>query len=200
MRRYFYHVKVNQVIQFMTFSDIMMMSGWGLINPILAIFISQQVHGGSVILAGIASTTYLLIKSTLQIPIARMIDMKKGEKDDYRVMVAGSLFISLSAFLFIFVREPWQVIAVQVVGGVGAALSFPSWQAIFTRHIDKSEEGLEWSLYFTAVDLGGALSAALGGFIASYFGYKNLFFIVGIFSLVGTAFLAGITRKLKKRG
>lgn len=200
MKRYFYHVRVNQVIQFMTYSDILMMSGWGLINPILAIFISEQVNGGSVILAGVASTTYLLIKSILQIPVARMIDIKRGEWDDYWVMIVGSLFITLSAFMFIFVREPWQVIAAQVVGGIGGAFSFPSWQAIFTRHIDKREEGLEWSIYFTAVDLGGALSAALGGFIASYFGYKSLFLVVGLMSLAGTLFLAGITRKLKKRG
>lgn len=177
-----------------------MMSGWGLINPILAIFISEQVHGGTVILAGIASTTYLLIKSILQIPIARFIDLKRGEWDDYWVMIMGSLFIAASAFIFIFVTEPWHVIFAQVVGGIGGALSFPSWQAIFTRHIDKREEGLEWSVYFTAVDLGGALSAALGGFIAAYFGYKSLFVVVTLMSLLGTAFLAGITHRLKKSG
>lgn len=199
VKRYFYHVKVNQVIQFMTYSDILLLTGWGLVLPIIAVFITDQIEDGSLVLAGIASTTYLLVKSVFQIPVARYIDLKKGEWDDFWIMVIGSLCISLAAFLYIFATLPIHVIAIQVIYGVGGALSFPSWQAIFTRHIDKSEEGLEWSLYFTATDLGGALAASIGGFVASFYGYRTLFVVVGIMSLVGTAFLAGTTHKLKKR-
>lgn len=31
-------LKISRVVQFLTYSDIMMLSGWGLINPILAVF------------------------------------------------------------------------------------------------------------------------------------------------------------------
>jgi DHA1 family quinolone resistance protein-like MFS transporter len=114
-------------------------------------------------------------------------------------MIAGSLIITLSAFLYVFISLPWQVIAVQVLYGIGGALSYPSWLAIFTRHVDKGEEGFEWSLYFTTTDLGAALTAGLGGLMAATFGYKFLFVIVGILSFFGTVFLAGVTRELKKQ-
>ena len=191
---------MNRVIEFLTLSDMLMLSGWGLITPIIAVFFTEQVEGGSVALAGLASTVYFLVKSFLQIPVARFIDSRRGEWDDYWIMIIGSLIISLSAFLYIFVKVPWQVVAVQVVYGIGGALSYPSWLAIFTRHIDKSEEGFEWSLYTTATDLGAALTAGLGGLMVSFFGYNLVFALVGIFSLGGTAFLAGVTRSLKKRG
>jgi len=48
----------------------MMLSGWGLINPILAVFISEQVVGGGVELAGMAATVYFVVKSVVQIPVA----------------------------------------------------------------------------------------------------------------------------------
>jgi len=199
VKKYFYRVRINSVIQFLTYSDILMLSGWGLVSPIIAVFFTDNIVGGSIVLAGLASTVYLLTKSILQVPVARYIDLKKGEKDDYWIMIVGSSTIAISAFLFAFITLPWQVIAVQIIYGIGGALSFPSWQAIFTRHIDKSEEGLEWSLYFTATDLGGALTAGLGGFLAAAFGYRILFVLVGILSILGTLFLAGVTPKLRKR-
>lgn len=191
-------LQVNKVIEYLTFSDIMVLSGWGLVSPILAVFFTEQVKGGTVALAGLASTVYFLTKSIVQIPVARFIDSKRGEWDDYWVMVFGGLVISISAFLYIFVQYPWQVIAVQIVYGLGGALAYPAWLAIFTRHVDAHKEGFEWSFYYTATDLGSALTAGLGGFLAAAYGYNLVFVIVGLTSLLGTAFLAGIVRDIKR--
>lgn len=198
-KRFFVGLKVNKVIEFLTLSDILMMSGWGLITPIIAVFFTEQIEGGSVALAGLASTAYFFVKSVLQIPVARYIDERKGEWDDFWVMIAGSLIISLSPFLYIFINLPWQVIAVQVFYGIGGVLSYPAWLAIFTRHVDTGKEGYEWSIYYTTTDLGAAFTAGLGGLLAANFGYDFVFLAVGILSIFGTIFLAGITRKLKKR-
>ena len=197
-KKLFVGLKVNRVIEFMTLADVLMLSGWGLITPIIAVFFTEQVKGGSVALAGLASTTYFLVKSIFQIPVARIIDMRKGEWYDYRVMITGSLIITTSAFLYTLVSLPWHVIAVQVLYGLGGALTYPSWLAIFTRHVDRKETGFEWSLYYTATDLGAAFTAGLGGLLAATFGYNLVFVIVGTLSFLGTLFLAGITKELKK--
>ena len=198
-KRLFVGLKVNKVIEFLTLSDILMMSGWGLITPIIAVFFTEQVRGGSVALAGLASTVYFLTKSFMQIPVARFIDLRRGEWDDYWIMITGSLIISLSAFLYIFVRLPWHVVLVQMVYGLGGSLSYPSWLAIFTRHVDRKQEGFEWSLYYTTTDLGAALTAGLGGLLAANFGYQLVFIIVGVASLWGTAFLGIMAHDFKKR-
>lgn len=195
----FKDVKINPVVKFLTYSDILMMSGWGLIAPIMAVFITEQIPGGSVEIAGLAATIYFLVKSFLQVPIARYIDKKKGENDDFNVMVVGSLLITLSAFLYLWVKSPFQLYLVQILYGIGGALSYPSWLALFTRHVDKHEEGLEWSLYYTTTDLGAALTAGLGGLIAGSFGYNYVFIAVGLSSLFGTLFLFGIRNYLWKK-
>src|SRR3989344_1789960 len=118
-KKLFVGLEVNRVIEFMTLADVLMLSGWGLITPIIAVFFTEQVEGGSIALAGLASTVYFLVKSFIQIPVARFIDMRRGEWDDFWTMIAGYLIISLSAFLYIFVRQPWQVIVVQLIYGVG---------------------------------------------------------------------------------
>lgn len=190
---------INAVVQFLTYSDILMMSGWGLVLPIISVFFSGQIAGGDVKFAGLASTVYFIVKSVVQIPVARMVDKHKGEKDDFWVMVAGSLLISLSAFLYMFATTKAHVYGIQVLYGIGGALSYPTWLAIFTRHVDKNKEGLEWSLYYTSVDVGSALTAGLGGLLAASFGYQFLFWLVGVSSIAGTMFLIGIREEMKKR-
>lgn len=200
LKVFFTGLKVNEVIRFLTFSDILMLSGWGLISPIIAVFFAEQIEGGGVALAGLAAMAYFLTKSVLQIPVARFIDLKKGEWDDYWTMITGSLIIATAAFLYIFASLPWHVLAIQMLYGIGGALSYPSWLAIFTRHIDKHEEGFEWSLYFSATDVGAAIAGGLGGLLAATFGYGLVFAIVGVMSLSGTLMLAGIMRDVKRRG
>lgn len=190
---------INAVVQFLTYSDILMMSGWGLVLPIISVFFSDQIVGGNVKFAGLASTVYFIIKSVVQIPVARMVDKHRGEKDDFWVMVAGSVLISLSAFLYMFATTKAHVYGIQVLYGIGGALSYPTWLAIFTRHVDKNKEGLEWSLYYTSVDVGSALTAGLGGLLAASFGYQFLFWLVGVSSIAGTMFLIGIREEMKKR-
>jgi MFS family permease len=199
LKRFKYTVQLNRVIEFLTLSDILMLSGWGLVSPILAIFIADQVIGGNVATAGLATTIYLLVYSIFQLPVAEWIDKHKGEWDDFWFMVVGASLITVSAFMYIWVRYPWEVFLVETIHGLGGALSTPAWSAIFTRHIDKNHEGMEWTMYNMTTGLGAALTAGLGGFFAEQFGYGNLFLIVGISSLFGTIFLAGVTHDLKKR-
>ncbi|GAB4157835.1 MAG: hypothetical protein Fur003_1600 [Candidatus Dojkabacteria bacterium] len=191
--------RMNKTIQYMIYSEIITNSAWGLINPIIAVFMSEQIPGANLTTAGIASTLYFVVKSLAQIPFARYFDKNKGEKDDYYGLLLGGLGMALVPVLYIFVATPVHLYLVQIVYGLGAALMYPAWLAIFTRHIDKQKEGIEWSLYYTSIDLAAALTAALGGYLAYAIGFQKLFFIIGAVNLIGVLFLLGIRRELAGR-
>lgn len=165
--------------------DIMFFSAFGLIGPIFAIFVTNQIAGATVATVGFAATINLLVKALLQMPVARYIDKHKGEKDDFLFMVVGSTLISIVPFAYLFVTLPIHLYLAQVVLGIGGALTNPGWFAIFTRHIDKGKEGTEWTLENVSIGLVSAGVAALGGIMAERFGFHNLFLIVGVLSLVG---------------
>ena len=82
---------VNNIIKFMIASDFMMNLGWGLLGPVFAIFIVQNITVGSsseaARVAGFAALSYWVTKSILQIPIGRHLDKIHGEKDDLYVIV-----------------------------------------------------------------------------------------------------------------
>lgn len=188
----------NAVIRILTISDVITISGFGLISPIFAIFIVGNISGGSIEVVGIAMTIFLLTKSLGQIPSGIIIDRIKGERDDFWVMLVGSLCYSLIPLLYIIISTPAQLYFVQFIYGLAVAVTYPSWFAIFTRHIDHDREGIEWGVYNTLIDLGAAGAAAIGGFAASKFGFIPLFVVISLLSFIGSAFLILIQKELKK--
>jgi len=177
------------LVKVLTYSDVLIISGWGLVSPIFAVFIAEQVTGGNIELVGLATAVYLVLKSFLQIPVARFIDKHRGEIDDLIIMAFGTLIISTIPFLFYHTRSAIQLLLIQALHGVGAAMITPGWSAIFTRHIDPHREAQEWSLYNSMVNLGAALAGALGGFLAEKFGFQTLFLVVGAVCIAGTSLL-----------
>jgi len=108
----FERVRVNKVIRVLILSDFFLFSGVGLMSPIFAVFITEQIKGGSISVAGFAAAIYLMCKSLLPIPIARFMDIQRGEKDDFRVMMFGPIVMALVPFVYLFVRLPWELYVV----------------------------------------------------------------------------------------
>ena len=193
---YFRLRKINPVIKFLTISDIIIISGFGLIAPIFAVFITDSIKGGTLEVVGIAMAIYLLAKSLGQIPAASIIDRIKGELDDYWVLLIGSILFSLIPLFYLVVDTPIHLYIVQFFYGLATAVTLPTWYALFTRHIDKEHEGIEWGVYQTLVDLGSAGAASLGGFLAARLGFDYLFVLVSIISLIGSLFIVGVYKSM----
>lgn len=193
---YFLTKKINPVVKFLTISDIMILTSFGLITPIFAIFITDNIQGGTVEVAGLATAIYLFTKSLGQVPVARYIDSIKGEKDDFWIMFAGSIGIVLVPVLYLFINTPLTLFLVQFFYGASAAMVFPAWMAIFTRHIDREHEGMEWGVYRTMIDFGCAVAASLGGLLAYRFGFQPLFIVISIVSFFGALFLLSIYNEM----
>ena len=103
----------------------------------------------------------------------------------------------LVPFGFLISSQPWHIYCFQALQGVAMAMAVPAWAAIFTRHIDREHEGIEWGVYQTLVDLGSAGAASLGGFLAFRFGFTYLFILVSIASFIGSFFLLGIYKNMR---
>ncbi|MBL7078156.1 MFS transporter [Candidatus Shapirobacteria bacterium] len=196
--RQYFQLKTNQIIKTLTISDVFILSGFGLISPIFAIFLTDNIQGGNIEVAGIASMIYFLTKSLGQLPVAQIVDRIRGERDDFWAMVVGSLVTSLVPLLYLIARAPLEVYLIQFIYGLAQAFTFPSWMAIFTRHIEPTQEGTEWGIYFTLTDLTGAGAAAIGGIIAQNLGFAPLFVIVSVFSFIGSFWLLLIKERMKK--
>jgi len=188
--------RINKVVKIMIFSDLFLNSGWGLIGPILAIFIINNVQGGNAMVVGIAVGIYLLTKSVLQIPISHYLDLNHGEKDDYYALFIGTLLTAVTPIIFIFATISWHIYIAQIIHALGMAMALPSWSAIFTRHIEKRREAFCWSLDSSALGLGAGIAGIVGGAVAQSFGFVPLFIGVSVFNIIAALLFLFIMKDL----
>jgi MFS family permease len=193
----YFLLNINAVVRYLIISDVLIVGASSMLGPVFALFIAKGIQGGNEIVAGIAAAIYLITKSVFQIPIASLIDRIRGEKDDYAFMVVFSVIMSFIPLLYLAIDQPWQLYLVQLLMGIFTAMTFPSFMAIFTRHIDHKKEATEWGVYFTLTDFSSAGLAAIGGVIAGTLGFPTLIMAVVAISVIGALLLIPIKPYLK---
>jgi MFS family permease len=191
--------KFGKIIRILILSDFLLHSGWGLLTPIFAIFIVQQVEGGSLAAVGLIVATYWFVKSATQPFIAHFLDVKKGEKDDFKLLVYGMFMVNLVPIGYIFVGHLWQVVFLEIFRGICMACIVPSWYGIFARHIEKGWEAFSWSIDSTGIGLAAAFAAAFGGIIATLLGFKMVFILIAIFGFASALLLITVRKRLFPR-
>ena len=177
---------MDKTVKLLILSDIFLITGFGLIDPFLAVFIKDRLINGTLIAAGFATTLFLITKSLVQLPFSKYVD---NHKEKIKYLIAGTLIISVVPFIFVLANRIEHIYLAQIIRGIGSGLAVPTWLSLFTTHIDKGKESYEWSIYVTLVSLGIAISGLVGATIASFLGFKFAFFIVGVLSLAGALVL-----------
>ncbi|MFZ2970786.1 MAG: hypothetical protein WA063_06570 [Minisyncoccia bacterium] len=92
---------MNKVLRSLTLSDISSMGGFGLLAPIFAIYINDNIMGGSILAIGVATTIYELTKSFVQIPISKYTDKEIGNVREFDMLLLGSIIVTLVPLLYI---------------------------------------------------------------------------------------------------
>lgn len=179
----------NKIIKILIFSDFTIYSAWGLLSPIFAVFLLENIKGGDASVAGLAAGIYWVTKSVLQVPIGKLMDKIKGEKDDYYAVVAGTFLASFVPLGYLIASEPWHIYALQVFYAFAMAMVIPPWGGLFTRHIDKGREAETWGFESSLLGLGVGAAGIAGGFIAETLGFALIFIAVSAFGFLGAALL-----------
>ena len=174
---------MNKKLLLLILSDILILSSFGLIGPIFAIFIIENLEGGSVVAAGLSTTIFLVVKSVVQMPLSRYFIDK--EKHKTRSLLLGTLLIISVPFIYFSAKHVNTIFIAQAIYGLGAALAYPAWFSLFTTYIDSKHKGFEYTLWSTGVGAGTALAAFLGANLADALGFKKLFFVVGFVAFLG---------------
>ncbi len=187
---------MNRTIKLLLLSDVFVTTGFGLIAPIFAIFVKENIVGGTIFTAGIATTLFLLVKGVLQLPFSRYVD---AHDNKVRWLMAGTLLGTVVPLFYLFSTSIYHIYIAQALYGLAAALAYPTWLALWSTNLDKKHEGYEWSLYSTFTGLGAALTAAVGSAIAEFIGFQYTFVLVAILTFVGGLVLLGLERERVKQ-
>ncbi len=192
-------MKINRVIRTLVLADFFVNAGFSVFGPVVAIFITRQIVGGTIEAIGFGAALVQICKIVVELPLSKILDKNHGEYDDFYSLIIGSTLIAIVPFAYLFANTITHIYLIQALYGIGIAFVIPPWYAIFSRHLDKTHESFEWTLDSISIGLAAAGAAALGGIIAQRFGFNIVFILGGIFAVFGGLMQIFIFKDLKAK-
>lgn len=186
---------MNKTLKTLIVSDVFVYGGLGLISPILAIFIKDNLVGGTIFAAGIASMIYLITHSLLQLLFA----YKFNPKDRIWMLKVGTALIALVPFGYIFSTQFYHIYFVEFIYGLGAAFAYPSWNSLFTSNLENGKRGFQYSVYSSSVGIGTAITAGVGAWLAEQTSFQVVFGLTGALAIIGLLLLFRLEKKILKK-
>ncbi|MGQ3478735.1 MFS transporter [Paenibacillus sp. TY11] len=159
------------------FNIFLVFTGIGLVVPIMPAYMDLlHITGTTVgLLVAAFSFTQFLFS-----PIAGRWSDAWGRK---KIIVIGMLFFAVSEFMFGAVNAPVLLFAARMLGGIGAAMIFPSVMAYTADITSEEERGKGMGLINAAITTGFIIGPGIGGYIAEY-GIRVPFYAAGIAGLL----------------
>lgn len=194
INQFYKQTKRGYILRILALDDV---SFWGaerLISVIFALFIVNNIAGGSAAAVGIALMIRQLVVAFLSVPVGRLLDKHKGYIDEVYFLAFSGLLAGSAYILFGFADHLWQVYVLMGVIGIAHTLNLDTWRVLFYGLIQKNEQGETTGIYQTIMSISGALVFALGGLFADIYGYPTIIWIGAVMTMI-----AGIIPLLIKR-
>jgi MFS family permease len=179
----FFNKSLTRICYHLVLSDILFIGAWGMVGPIIALFITNKIFQASSITIGVYIFLRFLTQSLFQIPIANFLDNKKGEHDEFYCLFGGVALSGLTAVCYLAVKDPIALYLAACMQGLGMAMYLPAWASIFSNHLNPGKVALAYAVDGTAIGLSTAGFGLLGGVVYKYFGGDILFIAIAILSI-----------------
>ena len=173
-------------------SEFIMTLSLSVLNPIFAVFVEKI--GGGILDITYAWTIFGLISGILMIIFGRMERSKKGY---IKMLILGYLLQTLGLLIYAFVDNLVELLIAEAILGVSIALQYPSFDALFSSLLPDDEKGKGWGMYDGIESILESFACAFSGVLANFFGFKALFILSSVISLIASCALIFYIKKLK---
>ncbi len=177
------HFKINPIIKAFILSEAFLWSAWNFTTPLFAIFVINDIEGGTIQAAATGYSLYLVTRVIFELISGRLL-AKSGDKRKFFLAIFGIFCLSIAYIGFSFSTTILQMFLFYFVVGIGLGTASPAKNSLFSIHLDKNKEATEWSLADAVTFICMALAAALGGFIATQYGFKSLFILASVINFL----------------
>lgn len=177
--------EANPIVKVFIVSEILFWSSWNSIMPIYAVFVADEIPDGSVEVAASTVSVYFITRVVFELVSGKILT-NASEFRKFLMTILGISIVALSFVGFALAVKSLSLYIFYALTGVGLGLASPAKNSLFSSHLDRGKESAEWGVYDAAVFSGMAGSAAVGGFIAVNYGFRALFLLAAVFTLIGS--------------
>jgi MFS family permease len=102
----------------------------------------------------------------------------------YKLMAAGILLWAASTLLMGLAGGFGSLLVLRIMLGVGESISFPGSSKIIARHVESDRRGVANAAIAAGIALGPAAGTLAGGVILASWGWRPIFFVFGLVTLL----------------
>ena len=102
----------------------------------------------------------------------------------YRLIALGTIVWAASTFLMGFVGGFLSLLVLRVMLGIGESIIFPGSSKIIARHVPAEQRGMANAAIASGLALGPALGTLAGGMIVASLGWRAMFIVFGLVTLI----------------
>ncbi|MEG0835273.1 MAG: MFS transporter [Christensenellaceae bacterium] len=137
--------------------------------------------GANAVMIGVIGGAYGIMQIFLRIPLGILSD-KTGK--DKLILTIGFVILTISAFMFVFLKSPiWIVIARGVAGAAAAWWVIIS--ASYAKYNSEENQIKAQGVLSASANIGKFVAAALGGVVAQLFGLSAPFIVAVVAAIIG---------------
>jgi len=184
-----YKGEKSSILSALTFNDAAFWGADMFVGVVFALYITQNIPGGSAIHVGLVFGLYRAIRSFSAIPIGRFLDRHKGHLDEYYTLLLSGIITGLAYITLFFSSELWHVYVGMCFIGFGHALDIGAWNVLFHGNVPEESRGEVIGVYQTFMQIIYALAIVIAGFVGEIFGFEWTLLFAGIITLISSAIL-----------
>ena len=129
---------------------------------------------------GIAFSAFFWIYAPAQLIVGWLVDRFSV----YRLIALGVLLWGASTLLMGFAGGFTSLVVLRIMLGIGETVAFPGASKIITRYVPAEGRGMANAALALGIALGPAAGTLAGGFILASYGWRAIFLVFGIVSLL----------------
>ncbi len=179
----------SSILSALTFNDAAFWGSDVFVGVVFALFVTQNIPGGSAIHVGFMFGLYRTVRAFMAIPIGRFLDQHKGHLDEYYTLMTSGLLVGCTYVALFFSTELWQVYTGMFFIGVGHSLDISAWRILFYGNIPEGTRGQVIGVYETTMQIIYSLAIVVAGFVGEIFGFEWTLFFAGVATLLSSVIL-----------
>ena len=140
----------------------------------------QSELGLSATAFGLVASAFFWVYGPVQFVVGWLVDRFSV----HRLMAAGVLLWAVATFLMGFAGGFLSLLVLRVMLGVGESIAFPGSSKIIAEEVPAERRGIANAVVSTGIALGPAAGTLAGGLILASQGWRAVFLVFGVLTLI----------------
>jgi len=149
-------------------------------GPIFAIYI-QNIGGENILNVGWTFLVFAVMTGLTAVISGKLSD-KHGRK---KLLLLGAALAIPVPFLYIFVTDIFQVLALQIINGISSGIVWPAWAAMLAEATQKDKRATQYGYYAAVESMVPGISTMMASAIVYFLGFQMMFLVMGLISIFG---------------